>query len=364
MHAQSPAALASAPSSAPAADAVLYPPIEPFDQFMLDVGGGHLLHVEQCGHPDGLPVIVLHGGPASGTSPLQRRFFDPASHRIVLFDQRGAGRSRPNGALHDNTTAHLLRDIESIRERLRIDRWLVFGGSWGASLGLAYAAVHRARCTGLLLRGSFLTGDADLDWFFGGAGMLLPVAWTRIAGALGFDPQHIGQPGAGIALMDLFARQLFADDAAVAGAAANAWNAWEEALTQGWRGVAPSDPGLPPAPSPAPPPAPDAAAITAPPALPSLLHKYRIQSHYLQHRCWLGEAELLRLARTLDGVPTTILHGRLDWICRPANALALHRAIGGSTLRWIDAAGHSPFDAPMAAAIVQTVRDLTAAAPR
>ena len=345
MHDPSPAL----PATASAADAVLHPLTEPFDQFMLDVGSGHQLHVEQCGNPNGLPVIVLHGGPASGTSPQQRRFFDPARHRVVLFDQRGAGRSLPAGGLQNNATAHLLQDIEAIRARLSIDRWLVFGGSWGASLGVAYAAAWPERCRGLLLRGSFLTGDADLDWFFGGAGALLPVAWTSFAKQLDIEPTSIGQAGAGLALLGVLLQRLFSDDEAAAGTAASAWSAWEEALTQSWRGTAPTR---------------SSDAVAAAPPTSPLLHKYRIQAHYLQHRCWLGEPELLRMARTLEGLPTTILHGRLDWICRPRNALALHLAIGGSRLQWVDAASHSPFDAPMAAAIVQAVNAMAdAAAP-
>lgn len=334
----------------------LFPPIEPFDQFMLDVGSGHRLHVEQCGHPEGAPVIVLHGGPASGTSPLQRRFFDPAVHRVVLFDQRGSGRSTPAGQIAENTTAHLVTDIEAIRRRLGIDRWLVFGGSWGASLAVAYAATHPTRCRALLLRGMFMTDNADLDWFFGSAGTLLPQSWEALAAAAGIDavPER---SGVGLTLMDeLLLRILDSDDTAAASAAALAWGHWEDALSRGWRGLgsaAGNNEG-------------DAASTSAAPSPPAadLVNKYRVQGHYLRHRCWLGAAELLRMAGTLGAVPTYILHGRLDWICRPGNAVALQRALPGSQLTWVDATGHSPFDPPMADAIVQAVQALhrTAAA--
>ena len=352
----SPAASAAVtPSSTPE---VLFPPIEPFDSFMLDVGDGHRLHVEQCGHREGAPVIVLHGGPASGTSPLQRRFFDPAVHRVVLFDQRGSGRSTPAGEIAANTTGHLIDDIEAIRRRLGIERWLVFGGSWGASLGIAYAAAHPARCRGLLLRGMFLTDDADLDWFFGSAGALLPQAWEALAAAAGLDAMP-ERAGVGLALMDELLRRILDGDGLVAAsAAAVAWGRWEEALSGAWRGLGPQagrGTNGAAATGDAPPPSP-------PPAAADPLNKYRVQAHYLRHRCWLGAAELLRMAGTLGTVPAHILHGRLDWICRPGNAVALQRALPGSQLEWVDATGHSPFDPPMAEAIVQAVGELHASA--
>ena len=332
----------------------LYPSIEPFAQRTLAVDAGHVVYVEQCGQPDGAPVVVLHGGPASGASPMQRRFFDPAVHRIVLFDQRGSGRSTPAGGIEGNDTAGLIRDIESIRTQLNIERWLVFGGSWGASLGIAYAAAHRERCRGLLLRGAFLTGDADLDWFFGGAGTLMPEAWERLARSVDCDlaPER---PGSGLAVMQALAERLLANEGGEEGrdadraavAAATAWKDWEDALSIGWRGGGASTAPVPPS-----------GAPSDPSALPALVPKYRIQAHYLRHRCWLGEAELLQMATQLERLPTRILHGRLDWICRPQNAVALHRAIGGSVLEWVDGASHSPFDSPMAEAIVRAVRTL------
>ncbi len=345
----SPAATDAANS--PPAPEALFPPIEPFDQFVLDVGDGHRLHVEQCGNPAGAPVVVLHGGPASGTSPLQRRFFDPAVHRVVLFDQRGSGRSTPAGLIAANTTAHLIADIEAIRSRLGIERWLVFGGSWGASLAVAYAAAHPTRCRALLLRGMFLTDDADLDWFFGGAGTLLPQAWEALAAAAGVDAMP-ERAGIGLAVMDALLRQILdSDDAAAAPAAAVAWGRWEDAVSHAWRGLGPAvadKQGETPSTS----------AASQPAVAAGHLNKYRVQGHYLRHRCWLGKAELLRMAGTLGAVPTQLLHGRLDWICRPGNAVALQRALPGSQLVWVDATGHSPFDPPMAEAIVQAVQAL------
>ena len=198
----------------------------------METGDGHAIYFEQCGDPDGLPVVVLHGGPASGCSPMQRRFFDPALFRIVLFDQRGCGRSSPRGALAGNDTPALMRDIEQLRRLLGIERWLVFGGSWGASLGIAYAADHLSACSGLILRGAFLTGSRDLDWFFGGAGTLLPVPWQKLIARIGLPLRLDECEHAGHAVLATLKRRLESEDAAVAGAAAAAWASWEDAVSR------------------------------------------------------------------------------------------------------------------------------------
>ena len=158
----------------------LYPPIDPFDQRMMDVGDGHRVYVEQCGKSDGVPVVVLHGGPGGGCSPAMRRYFDPEHYRIILFDQRGCGRSRPHASVDANTTWHLVRDIELIRTALEVDRWIVFGGSWGSTLGLVYSISHPDRVRNLILRGVFLMTQAELQWFYGGgAGAFWPELWSR-----------------------------------------------------------------------------------------------------------------------------------------------------------------------------------------
>ena len=160
----------------------LYPPIDPFDQRMLDVGDGHQIYVEQCGEPNGIPVIVLHGGPGGGCSPAMRRYFDPKVYRVILFDQRGCGRSRPHASVAHNTTWHLVGDIEKIRRTFGIDSWCVFGGSWGATLSLVYAQAHPDRAMRIILRGVFLMTKAELDWFYGGgAGKFWPETWARFA---------------------------------------------------------------------------------------------------------------------------------------------------------------------------------------
>lgn len=307
-------------------DQALYPPIEPFASGMLDVGDGHRMYFEQCGVPDGLPVVFLHGGPGSGCVARHRRFFDPARYRIVLFDQRGCGRSTPRGELKHNTSAHLLADIERLRTHLGIERWLVFGGSWGASLGLAYCAAHKASCSGAILRGVFLTGRRDVAWFFDEAGQLLPDAWQRLAD---HAPKRRRRD-----LLAWYVKQISGEDRDAALAAVAQWMRWEESLTQPGR---------------------------APPALPTpagdevqrLIDKYRLQGHYLMRECFLGDKRLLDCAAQMHGLPTAILHGRLDFICRPEAAWRVHHTLHGSRLRLVDGAGHSPFDPPMARALVE-----------
>ncbi len=298
----------------------LFPATEPFDEGALEVGDGHRLHFEQCGDPDGVPVVFLHGGPGSGCRPEHRRFFEPGTWRAVLFDQRGCGRRAPRGTLQANTTAHLVTDVDRLRRHLGIERWLVCGGSWGSSLALAYASQHKADCLGLLLRGIFLTGRADLDWFFQESAALLPDAWDEFASVA---PKHHRRQ-----LLRYCERQLRGFETAQAETVVRAWMGYEAALTR--QSLAP---GMP------------AAA-----ELPRLIDKYRIQSYYLARRCFLGEARVLDCAARCHGLPTAILHGREDLVCRPANAWRLHRTLHGSRLGFVEGAGHDPFDAPMVAA--------------
>ncbi|MGC1488231.1 MAG: prolyl aminopeptidase, partial [Albidovulum sp.] len=201
----------------------LYSQVEPFDRQMLDVGCGHKIYVEQCGHPDGLPVVVLHGGPGGGCSPAMRRYFDPSVYRIVLFDQRGCGKSRPHASVEANTTAHLVADIEAIRLALGIDTWMVFGGSWGATLALIYAEAHPDRVTQLILRGVFLMMQRELDWFYGGgAGAFWPDLWRGFSGIIPEDERGD--------LIGAYHKRLFSGDNMIESRFARAWAAWENAL--------------------------------------------------------------------------------------------------------------------------------------
>jgi proline iminopeptidase len=305
----------------------LHPPLEPYQLGWLDVGDGHRIYFEQCAQREGLPVVFLHGGPGSGCSPRHRQFFDPARYRVILFDQRGCGRSQPRGALQANTSDHLVADIELLRQHLGIARWLVVGGSWGAGLALAYAAAYPSSCLGLVLRGVFLGRACDLNWFFQQARQFLPDAWQTLA-------QQAPAEARGD-LLRWLSEGLQGTQPQVALGRARAWQAWEAAVSE--RQV-----------------------LAAPVALvagdtTALLDKYRLQSYYLLNGCFWGDVALLVRARSLGSVPTAILHGRLDWICRPQAAWELHHSLPGSRLQWLDGCGHSPFEPAMAQALLQAV---------
>lgn len=277
----------------------LYPEITPFAVQTLAVDALHTLHVEQCGNPDGLPVIFLHGGPGAGLSDYHRRFFDPARYRIVLFDQRGAGRSTPFAELTDNTTWHLVADIEAIREHLGIERWLVFGGSWGSTLALAYAETHPDHVTGLVLRGIFLGRPEEIRWLYeeGGASRIFPEKWQRFAAAV--------LPEERDAMLEAYWKRLTSDDDAVRVAAARAWGAWEGSAIA----LEPS---------------PDAEAeFSAPEVAVSLA---RIEAHFFRNRMFLEPNQLLRDIGRIRHIPGVIVHGRYDIICPAKTAFDLHEA--------------------------------------
>ncbi len=305
------------------------PPVR--DEGFLDVGEGHRIRYAQYGNPSGIPAVSLHGGPASGASPRLATFFDPARFRVVLFDQRGCGASLPPGSVAANTTAHLVADMERLRRHLDIPRWLVCGGSWGATLALAYAARHREACAGLVLRGVFLGERAEIDWFFRDARRLLPEAWSAFAAA--------APAGRRDALLDWYAEAVNDPDPEIALAAVRRWMQWEAALSVPGR-AAP----LQPAPGPE-----EAGRLVA---------KYRVQAHYLTRDVFLAPGEALECARTLEGLPLALVHGRLDLVCRPDNAWRVHRAVPGSSLRWVANTGHDAFATAMFNAIVQATEEV------
>ena len=289
----------------------LYPPIEPDRTGHLDVGDGHRVYWETSGNPDGKPVVVLHGGPGAGTNPMQRRHFDPTAYRIVLFDQRGAGRSTPFAATHANTTWHLVADMERLREHLGVDRWQLFGGSWGSTLAVAYAETHPDRVTEVILRGVFLLREHELDWLYrGGAGALFPEAWSRFLSLVppGSDPL--------LAYRDL----LNGPDPTTA---AIAWSAWEGATVS-----------LLPNP-----------AMLAHYEHPRFAVPFaRLALHYFLNHGWLKPNQLLHDAPTLAGIPATFIQGRYDAVCPPMTAWDLHQAWPGSTLTILPTAGHTVAD--------------------
>lgn len=312
----------------------LHPPIKPFDRRMMDVGDGHQLYVEQSGRPDGRPVIVLHGGPGGGSSPAMRRYFDPATWRIVLFDQRGCGRSRPHASVEANTTWHLVADIERIRDALTIDDWAVFGGSWGATLALIYAQTHPGRVRHLVLRGVFTMTRAELDWFYGGgAGAFWPEAWERFCA-----PVPEGERDDMIAA---YRRRLFSGDTQEELRFAKVWSAWENALaTLHSTGVGGDS-------------APDYARAFA-----------RLENHYFSHAGFLEhDGHVLDRMGDIVDIPGTIVQGRHDMICPPRTAYEVARRWGPRCdLQMIPAAGHALSEPGISAELVRTMGRLGSAA--
>jgi len=303
----------------------LYPQITPFDQQMLEVGDGHRVYVEQCGNPDGLPVVVLHGGPGGGCSPSMRRYFDPSVYRIVLFDQRGCGRSRPHASVENNTTWHLVADIELIRETLGIDQWVVFGGSWGATLALIYAQAHPDRARHLVLRGVFTMTQAELDWFYGGgAGKFWPDLWARFTDIVPAE-EHDD-------LIAAYNRRLFSGDLAIESRYARAWASWENALASidndGHVGEAPSE---------------YARAFA------------RLENHYFTNAGFLEEdGQILRDMTRIATIPGTIVQGRFDMICPPVSAQTIHNHWPKSEMIYVPRAGHALSEPGISEALVRT----------
>ena len=310
----------------------MFPPSEPFHHGMLPALDGHHVYFEQCGHSKGLPVLFLHGGPGSGCSAKHRQLFNPANTHVVLFDQRGCGRSTAEQPLTHNHTQALMQDIERLRMHLKIEQWLVVGGSWGAGLALAYASAHPSACLGLVLRGVFLSRPSDLHWFFQDAQSVMPDAWAALAAVVPRQQHH--------AIGSYLYEQIQHAADAVALPLTQAWQAWENALTN--RSFVPTPlPSLNDA---------DTQA---------LLKKYRLQSHYLQHGCFFSTQGLLSELASLKAMPVHLLHGRLDWICRPESAWAVHQALPHSQLQWVDNAGHNMFEPLMTQALVQAIEAAT-----
>lgn len=307
---------------------MLYPPIEPFDHGMLDVGDGQEIYWETCGNPAGKPALVLHGGPGSGCTPGMRRFFDPAAYRVVLFDQRNSGRSTPHASdpsvdLSTNTMAHLLADIERVREHLGIERWLVWGGSWGATLALGYAEAHPDRVSEIVLAAVTTTRLKEIDWLYHGLQAFFPEEWQRFSDAL---PERYRNS-------DLVAgyRDALADpDPAVREAAAQSWCDWEGAVVK----LDPDAPNNPRYDDPH-----------------FRLAFARIVTHYFDHAAWLEDGQLLRNAPALADIPGVLIHGRLDLTSPLQTAWELHRAWPNSKLVLTNS-GHSSADPSMAEAIV------------
>ncbi len=309
----------------------LYPAIEPYETGVLEPAPPHRLYWEVSGNPEGRPVVFLHGGPGAGASADHRRFFDPERYRIVIFDQRGAGRSTPLGALAANTTADLVGDIELLRETLGIARWLVFGGSWGSTLALAYAQAHPERVTGLVLRGIFLGRPQEIDWFLHGMGRFFPDVWRPFAG-------HLPEAERGDLLGNYY-RRLTDPDPEVHLPAARAWSAYEGACST----LLPS---------------PETVAAFADDGM--ALGLARIEAHYFVNRLFLADGALLDGVERIRDIPAVIVQGRYDMVCPTATADALHQAWPEADYQVIPEAGHSAMEPGIRAALVATTRKFAA----
>lgn len=291
----------------------LYPEIEPFESGMLNVGDGHQIYWERVGTKGAKPAVFLHGGPGGGFSPAHRRLFDPARYEIVLFDQRGCGKSTPHAGLEANTTWHLVADIERLREKFGFDKWQVFGGSWGSTLALAYAETHPERVTELILRGIYTLTKAELDWLYQfGVSEMFPDKWERFVA-----PIPEAERGN---LMAAYRRRLTSGDRASRIAAAKAWSLWEgETITL----------------------LPDPSLTEQHGGDDFALAFARIENHFFVHAGWLEEGQLIRDAHKLKGIPGVIIHGRYDMPCPARYAWELSKAWPDATLHIVEGAGHA-----------------------
>jgi len=292
----------------------LYPAIQPYAIHQIAVDKPHILHVEECGNPKGLPVLFLHGGPGVGCDPDHRRFFDPRLYHIILFDQRGAGQSTPHAELEGNTTQALVSDMEAIRVYLGIDRWVLFGGSWGSTLALVYAETHPDRVISMILRGIFLCRQKDFDWFYkpGGASRLFPDAWEKLI-------DHL-QPNERTNMLQSYYKHLTGQDELQRMAAAKAWSEWEGST---------------------------ACLLPNPKVVQYFTEPYRalsiarIEAHYFVNKAFLKPNQILKNVNRIAKIPGILIHGRYDMCCPIDNAYALHKLWPNSMLEIIREAGHS-----------------------
>ena len=306
----------------------LYPETEPYDSGHIRVSDVHQLYYEQCGNPNGKPVVFLHGGPGAGLIPDYRRFFDPDAYHVILFEQRGAGRSTPHASLDDNTTWHLVQDIETIREQFGIEQWLVFGGSWGSTLSLAYAETHPERVRGLVLRGIFLCRPKEIRWFYEdsqGASAIFPDKWEEYVRMIPEDERGD--------MINAYYRRLTSDDESVRLDAAKAWAVWEASALKLL---------------------PDKSLIEEFAEADKALAVARIECHYFVNNCFFEtDNYLLEHVDRIRHIPAVIVHGRYDVVCPAMNAWDLHRAWPEAKLEIIPDAGHAATEKGIVDALVR-----------
>ncbi len=291
----------------------LYPQLEPYSSFALEVDNMHRIYVEQCGNPEGLPVIYLHGGPASGCKPDHRCFFNPDIYRIILFDQRGCGRSKPFGELKNNTTQHLIEDLENIRQHLEIKQWVLYGGSWGATLALLYAQQYRHAVSAMILRGIFLARENDLSWFAGnGANWIYPEMWETFMSSINYN-------GHATDAMQVFFDCLWGEDKQRQLNAALGWSIWGAQVALGN----------------------EFDLSTLPESADSaMLEQVRIEAHYAKARYFLSENQILNNCKKIQDIPTIIIHGRRDLVCPLEAAWSLHKQLPKADYTCLPNTGH------------------------
>ncbi|OUJ14898.1 prolyl aminopeptidase [Acetobacter sp. DsW_063] len=304
-----------------------YPPIEPYAHGMMDTGEGHLVYWERCGKPGGVPAVVLHGGPGGGCTPTQRQLFDPERYDVLLFDQRGCGRSTPHASLENNTTWRLVDDIERLRKMCGFEKWQVFGGSWGSTLALAYAETHPQSVSALVLRGIFTLRKAELHWYYQeGASWLFPDKWERFLEPVVEDQRHD--------LMSAYRKLLTSEDEEIRGRAAVAWSVWEgETIT-----LLPNE------------------GFATQHRDPSYALAFaRIENHYFVHAGWMDEGQLIRDVEAIRHIPAVIVQGRYDTATPVRTAWDLHRAWPEAEFVMIDDAGHAVSEPGILSALLDAV---------
>jgi len=309
---------------------ILYPEIKPYAEHRLEVADNHDLYVEECGTPEGIPVIFIHGGPGAGCDNDHRRFFDPEKYRIVLFDQRGCGRSLPHASLEDNTSQYLVSDMEAIRVSLDIDRWMLFGGSWGSTLALLYAEAHPDNVMAMILRGIFLARQKDYDWLYKeGASLIYPDYWEDFKNHIPKNERDN--------LVDAYYKRLTGSDELARMSAAKAWSLWEARIATLHTNHKILEHFA----------APHVALAIA-----------RIEAHYFANNCFIEDLDILNNIEKIKDIPGIIVHGRYDMICTLDNAHALQHAWPISELQIVRDAGHSAGEAGNIDALVRATRTM------